>query len=207
MEEEAREDLETGIAGEGGGEDGGEDAFVEEQELGFDAADIGGGFERFEDVAGEGGDDGEGRGLVARGVDVADDGFVAFVDAEGEADDAAAVERDEAGKDARIQILEQELGGGFVVPVEALVPEFGLLFEERTKLLRGEVAQVEDLELLRGRHESCRMPVPDASARCQQTGGLVRLQKLDEECRAGGAFASANDGRGVGLPPITWGWF
>ena len=79
---------------------------------------------------------------------------MAFVDAEAEANNASSVERDEAGKDARIEILKQELGGGSVVPVEALVPELGLLFEQRTKLLRGEVAQVEDLELLRGRHRA-----------------------------------------------------
>jgi hypothetical protein len=89
---------------------------------------------------------------------------VSLVNAEGEAANAAAVQDDEAGKDAGVEVLEEKLGGGTVVPVKTLVPDFGLLFEERTKLLRGKVAEVEDLELLRGRHEGCQIPV----AGCQE---------------------------------------
>ena len=86
-------------------------------------------------------------GSLGDGEGVADDGFLAFVDAEGEAADAAAVERDEAGKDAGVEILEEELGGALVVPAQALLPDARLGFEQGAQLARGEVAQVEDLEL------------------------------------------------------------
>ena len=67
---------------------------------------------------------GEGRGrwggragsVSLEGVDVADDGLVAFVDAEGVAADAAAVERDEAGEDAAVEVFEEKLGGAACSP-------------------------------------------------------------------------------------------
>ena len=63
--------------------------------------------------------DAERLGVVAAdGVDVADDCFVALVDAEGEAADAAAVEGDEAGQDAGVEILKEKLGGAAIVPAE-----------------------------------------------------------------------------------------
>jgi hypothetical protein len=54
---------------------------------------------------------------------VADDGLLAFVDAEGEAADAPTVEGDEAGKDAGVEVLEEELGGALVVPTQPLLPD------------------------------------------------------------------------------------
>ena len=104
-------------------------------------------------MAGEGAGDGERVWFGAGDVDVADDGFVAFVDAEAEAAEAAPVEGDEAGEDAGVEVLEEKLGGGAVVPAEALIPDLGFLLEERAELARGEVAEIEDFELLRGGHE------------------------------------------------------
>jgi len=49
-------------------------------------------------------------------VQVSDDRFMAFVDAEGIAADAAAIERDEAGKDAGVEVVEQQVGGAAIVP-------------------------------------------------------------------------------------------
>ena len=147
VEKEAGQGAEAGGRGDGGLDKGREDALVEKQELRFDAADVGGGFEELEEVAGEGLDDEVRVGFAGGCVDVSDDGFEVFVDAEGETDDASAVEGDETGEDAGVEVLQEEVGGGAVVPVEALVPEGGLSLEERAELTRGEVAEVEDLEL------------------------------------------------------------
>jgi hypothetical protein len=96
----------------------------------------------------------EGLGdIVREGVDVADDGLMAFVDAEGVAAYASTVEGDEAGQDARVEVLEQELGGGLVVPTETSLPEASLVFEQRAQLTRGVVPKVEDLELGRSDHK------------------------------------------------------
>jgi hypothetical protein len=92
-------------------------------------------------------------GIAADGVGVADDGLVALVDAEGEAADAATLEGDKAGEDSRVEVLEKELSGAAIVPAETLFPDGGLGFEQRTELTRGEVAEVEDLELGGCRHE------------------------------------------------------
>ena len=91
----------------------------------------GGVLEHFEHVAGEdlGGEQGSGCG--GGGEEVADDGFGVLVDAEGVADDLAAVEGDEAGEDAIVQVLEEEVGGGAVIPAETALPGGGLLGEER----------------------------------------------------------------------------
>ena len=48
---------------------------------------------------------------LAQRVDIADDGLLALVDTEGVADDTAFVQRDEAGKDAAVEIFEQQLCG------------------------------------------------------------------------------------------------
>ena len=63
------------------------------------------------------------RGVVVGGEGVADYGFLAFVDAEGEAADASAIEGDKAGQDAGVEILEEEFGGALIVPAKALLPE------------------------------------------------------------------------------------
>ena len=101
---------------------------------------------------GVGGADGL-SGVAAGRVGVTYDRFVALVDAEGEAADAAAVEGDEAGEDAGVEVLEEELGGAAIVPAEAGLPDSGLGFEQGTKLARGEVPEVEDLELSGDGHE------------------------------------------------------
>ena len=144
FKEEAGEDLEAG-------EEWGQDVRVEEQELGFDALDAGGVLKHFKDVAGEGLGGDQGGGGRGRGEEVADDGFGVFVDAEGVTDDLAAVEGDEAGEDAVVEVLEEEVGGGAVIPAETALPGGGLLGEERAQLARVEVAEVEDFELWRGR--------------------------------------------------------
>ena len=140
---------ETGVHGESGGEKGFVDgAGVVEEELGFDALDVGRMLEELEKLVEEGLCDREGlRGVAVGGKSVADYGFLAFVDAEGEAADAAAVEGDKAGEDAGVEILEEEFGGALVVPAEALLPEARLCFEQRAQLTRGKMTQVEDFEL------------------------------------------------------------
>ena len=103
---------EAGEHGEASGEEDVVDgAGVVEEELRFDAVDVGGVEEQIEEVVEEGVGDAEGLGGVAGGgVGVAYDGFVALVDTEGEAADAAAVEGYEAGEDAGVEVLEEELG-------------------------------------------------------------------------------------------------
>ena len=92
-------------------------------------------------------------GRVARdGEGVAHDGFLALVDTEGEAADASAIERDEAGQDAGVEVLEEKLGGALVVPAQALLPEARLGFEQRAQLSRGKMAKVQNLELGRDCH-------------------------------------------------------
>src|SRR5271170_619730 len=70
-------------------------------------------------------DIGRGRCAVASGNDegVANHCFVFFVDAENVAGDAAVFHSNVAGKDPRIQILQQQVGGGAVVPSQPLVPK------------------------------------------------------------------------------------
>ena len=145
---------EAGIHGEAGGEEGLVDgAGVVEEELGFDALDAGGVVKELEELMEERLRDVQHlRGVVGDGEGVTDDGFLGFVDAEGEAADAAAVERDEAGQDAGVEVLEEELGGALVVPAETLLPDARLGFEQRAELTRGEVAEVQDLELGRDCH-------------------------------------------------------
>jgi hypothetical protein len=92
------------------------------------------------------------RGVVGYGEGVAYDSFLGFVDAEGEAADASAIEGDKAWQDAGVEILEEEFGGALVVPAEALLPEARLGFEQRAQLPRGKVAEVENLELGRDCH-------------------------------------------------------
>ena len=131
-----------------------DDAGVVEEELGLDAIDVGGVQEQVEQVVEEGVGGAKGLGGVAAGgVGVADDGLVAFVDAEGETADAAAIEGDEAGEDTGVQILQEELGGAAIVPAETVLPDGGLGLEQGAELTRREVAEVEDLELGGGGHE------------------------------------------------------
>ena len=98
-------------------------------------------------------------GSLRYGEGVAYDGFLAFVDTEGEAADASAVERDKAGQDTGVKVLQKKLGGALVVPAQALFPEARLGFEQRAQLTRGEVAEVQYLELGRDGHtlESIRL--------------------------------------------------
>jgi len=148
LHEEAR------VHGEAGGEEDLVDgACVVEEKLGLDALDAGGVSEELEEVLKEGSGGGEGLGGVgADGPGVSDDRLVALVNAEGEAADAATVEGDEAGKDARIEILEEKLGGALIVPAKTLLPDASLGFEERAELPGREVPEVEDLELGRDSH-------------------------------------------------------
>ncbi len=132
-----------------------ERAGVVEEELGLDAIDVGRVLEEFEEAVEEEAGGVEGGGDVAgEGVDVADDRLVALVDAEGVAADASTVQGDEAGEDARVEVLEQELGGGLVVPAKTLLPEARLVFEQGAQLARGVVPDVEDLELGRDDHKA-----------------------------------------------------
>ena len=86
-------------------------------------------------------------GIVGYCVGIAYDGFVSLVDAEGEAADASAVQRDEAGQDAGVEVLQQQFGGALVVPAQPLLPDARFGLEQGTELARGKVPEVEDLEL------------------------------------------------------------
>ena len=144
----------AGIHGEAGGEEGFVDrAGVVEQKLRLDPLDAGGVMQELEQLVEKGLRDLKHlRGVVGYGEGVADDGLLAFVDAEGEAADASAVERDKAGQDAGVEILQEQLGGALVVPAQALLPEARLGFEQRAQLTRGEMAEIQDLELGRDCH-------------------------------------------------------
>ncbi len=138
-----------GLESEAGGEEGVVDgAGVVEEELGFDAADAGGVVEKLKELMEELLGDLKNLCVVAAdGEGVADYGFLAFVDAEGEAADASTVESDETGEDAGVEVLEEKLGGTLVVPAKALLPDARLGFEQRTELTSGEVTKVQYLEL------------------------------------------------------------
>jgi hypothetical protein len=146
---EVAEHEEAGEAVEAGGEERAvEGAGGEHEELGFDAADAGCVLEELDEVVEEGFADGvAGGGGLVEGVDVADDGLIGLVDAEGVALEDAVAEGDEAGEDATVEVFEEHLGGAGVVPVKALLPMVGLVAEQGAELRRGEVAEVEDLEL------------------------------------------------------------
>jgi hypothetical protein len=91
--------------------------------------------------------------LVVRDSEgIADDGFLAFIDTEGETADASAIERDEARKDAGVEVLKEKLGGALVVPAQALLPEARLGFQQGTQLSRRKMAKVQNLELSRDCH-------------------------------------------------------
>ena len=151
---------ETWMQGEARGEEGLVDGSgVVEEELRLDAMNAGGVLQELNEVVEEGaGDVQHLAGLVGYGEGIPYDGFVSLVDAEGEAADAATVERDKAGEDTRIEILEEEFGGALVVPAETLLPGARLGFEQRAKLARGEVPQVEDFELGGDVHSSGTCP-------------------------------------------------
>jgi hypothetical protein len=119
-----------------------------EEKLRLDAVDVGRVQEEIEEGAKEGVGDVQGYGwVIGYCVGVSDDGFVSFVDAESEATDASAVECDEAGQDAGVEVLQQQLGRALVVPAQLLFPDTSLGFKQRTELACGEVPEVEDLEL------------------------------------------------------------
>src|SRR5271170_2235750 len=91
------------------------------------------------------------RGVVAvaarDGEGVADNRLVFFVYTENIAGGAAVLDSDVAGENAGVEILQEQVGGGAVIPSQAIVPEADLLIEHRTQRVRREVAKVEDLEL------------------------------------------------------------
>ncbi len=95
-----------------------------EEKLRLDAVDVGRVQEEIEEGAKEGVGDVQGCGwVVGYCVGVSDDGLVSFVDAEGETADASAIERDEAGQDAGVEVLQQQLGRALVVPAQLLLPD------------------------------------------------------------------------------------
>ena len=71
------------------------------------------------------------RGIVCDSEGVADYGFLAFLDTEGEAADATAIESDETREDAGVEILKEELRGTLIVPAQSLLPDTRLGFEQR----------------------------------------------------------------------------
>ena len=149
LHEEAGKDLESGA-----GEDRGVRAVAVEEQLRLDAVDARGVDEEFDDVVEEAAFDFVGGvgAAAGDGEGVADDGLMFLVDTEDVAGDAAVFDGDVAGEDAGVEILEKEIGGGAVVPAQALVPELDFGFEDGPERVRREVAKVEDLELERRCH-------------------------------------------------------
>ena len=151
-----------------------------QEELGLDTVDAGRVQEQFEQVLEEAFFDLAAGGFVMQAgaedffrqrEDIPDDGFGVFVDAEDVAGDAAGVYGDVAGEGAGVEILEEKLGGGEIVPVEALLPEGALSFEHRAQHGRGEVSQIENLQRKTGCHA---MPQDGARATPRlQHGELV----------------------------------
>jgi hypothetical protein len=126
---------------------------VVEEKLGFDAAYAWRVLQELEELMQELlGDVKHLRRIVCNCEGIANYGLLPFIDAEGEAADAPAVERDEAGQDTGVEILKEKLGGALIVPAEALFPEARLGFKQRAQLARGEVTKVQDLELGRYGH-------------------------------------------------------
>ena len=125
-----------------------------EEELRLDAFDAGGVDEELDEVVEEADFDfGRGVGAAAGdGEGVADDRLVFFVDTEDVAGDAAVFDGDVAGEDAGVEVLEEQIGGGAVVPAQAFVPELDFGVEDGLQRVRREVAKVEDLELECRRH-------------------------------------------------------
>ena len=151
---EVRNHEEAWMRKEAAGREGGaEGAGGKHEELRLDAVDAGGGLQHLEQVNEEGLADGVGEVFAfAKGIDVAEDGLGCLKDGEGVAGDLTATERDEAGEDAAVEVLEQDGGRAGVVPEEAPLPAVGLFHEQRLQLRRGEVAQVEHFELGRETH-------------------------------------------------------
>lgn len=123
-------------------------AGVVEEQLRFDPVDAGRVEEEFQKPVEEGevGLLGE-VGVGGEGPRVSNDGLLALVDAESVSADAAAVKGDKTGEDAGVKVLKKKFGGGAVVPAKALLPVLGFGLKERTKLARGKVPEIEDLEL------------------------------------------------------------
>src|SRR6266853_4906446 len=144
----------TGKHGEAGSEEGFVDrAGVVEQKLRLNPLDAGRMLQELEQVVQQELRDGNHlRRVVRQGEGVAYYGFLSFVDAEGKAADASAIERDKSGQDAGVEVLQQKLGGALVVPAQALVPETRLGFEQGTQLTRRKMAEVQDFELGRDCH-------------------------------------------------------
>ena len=135
------------------GEGLGERAGGEHEELRLDAVDTGSSLQHLEQMREERFADGvAGAFALAKGVDIAEDGFCGLKDSEGVAGNLATAQSDEAGKDAAVEILEQDGGRAGVVPEEAPLPAVGLFQEQGLELRRGEVAQVEHFELRRETH-------------------------------------------------------
>ena len=68
---------------------------------------------------------------------------------------APRIQRDIAYEQVRIDVLQQQVGGTAVVPMQAFAPEVALFVEEHTQIVGAEVAQVEVFELECGGHGVC----------------------------------------------------
>src|ERR1700690_2122343 len=76
---------------------------------------------------------------------IPDDSLGFFVDTECVAGDLTSLEGRIAGEHVVVEILHEQLGGGAVIPVQALQPEFALGIEYRSEDRCSKVPQVEDL--------------------------------------------------------------
>src|SRR5579885_3298082 len=70
---------------------------------------------------------------------VSDDRLVLFVNAEDVSRDMAVFHGDKTGQCARIKVLEEEVGGGAIVPAQALAPEMAFFLQHRPQVAGGEV--------------------------------------------------------------------
>ena len=78
--------------------------------------------------------------LVPCCENIADNGFLGFVHGEAvAADDASgALDGNEAGEDAGIEIAQEQFDGLGVIPAEALLPEACLFVEQRAQVAADE---------------------------------------------------------------------
>ena len=89
-------------------------------------------------------------GKEAHGADnvadeqVSDDAFILLVNEERVTEDAAALQGSVSGEDLGVHVAQDHLGGAGVVPGEKLGPNRNLIFEQRPKISRRKMTEIED---------------------------------------------------------------
>src|SRR5262249_51659502 len=81
--------------------------------------------------------------------------FASFIDKEGVSANPSVFDSGIAGKNLGIDVAEDHLCGGVVVPRHEPVPHPGFVLQQRPQMLRAEVPQIQDLYSGRLRHPVC----------------------------------------------------